>query len=393
MNDCDVIVVGAGLAGLVAARDLAARGHRVRLVDVKLDPGRNVHTTGIFVRRTLEDFALPAECLGPPVRRVVLHSPAGRELELLSSQDEFRVGRMGALYQRLLAEGEAAGVEVSLGTRFHSAAQDARGSAVWLERGHRRWRVRTRFLIGADGAVSRVARQMNLDQNHEWLVGVEDVYEGSLYEGPPTLHCWLDPRLAPGYIAWATDDGETSHVGVGGYAGRFEPLAALATLRSRLQGRSRLLSLQRVERRGGRIPVNGVLRRIGSRRALLIGDAAGAVSPLTAGGLDPCLRLTGAAVMLVSSVLMGAPESLLDAYSGVPFQRHFFRRRMLRRALAATTHPIWAEVACAALSLWPLRELASGLFFGRGSFPDIDVALPIVQPVPATSAAELAPAG
>lgn len=41
-----------------------------------------------------------------------------------------------------------------------------------------------------------------------------------------------------------------------------------------------------VERRAGPIPVGSLLRRISCADGLLVGDAAGAVSPLTAGGLD-----------------------------------------------------------------------------------------------------------
>ena len=64
----DVLVVGAGLAGLQCARGLAEKGVRVLLVDRKPAVDHAVHTTGIFVRRTLESFALPEACLGPPVR-------------------------------------------------------------------------------------------------------------------------------------------------------------------------------------------------------------------------------------------------------------------------------------------------------------------------------------
>src|SRR5690242_6691669 len=92
----DVLVVGAGLAGLECARRLGEAGARVLLADRKPAVDHAVHTTGIFVRRTLESFALPGDCLGPPVRRVLLYSPGGRALELESPHDEFRVGRMGA---------------------------------------------------------------------------------------------------------------------------------------------------------------------------------------------------------------------------------------------------------------------------------------------------------
>lgn len=59
MERYDVAVIGAGLAGLQCADRLANRGVRVLLVDRKFSPFSVVQTTGIFVRRTLEDFNLP----------------------------------------------------------------------------------------------------------------------------------------------------------------------------------------------------------------------------------------------------------------------------------------------------------------------------------------------
>src|SRR5258708_26454279 len=104
MENYDVIVIGAGLAGLQVARLLGERGYRILLVDRKFALDQSIHTTGIFVRRTLEDFALPADCLGPPVRHVTLYSPARRSMDLVSLYDEFRVGRMGLLDQRFLKQ-------------------------------------------------------------------------------------------------------------------------------------------------------------------------------------------------------------------------------------------------------------------------------------------------
>lgn len=371
----DVVIAGAGLAGLVAAGRLADGGWRVLLADARTAVDSKVHTTGIFVRRTFEDFALPEDCLGPGIRRVVLHSPAGRRTALTSAVDEFRVGDMGALYRRLLAGARSRGVDYEPATRYVASEAIDGGSAITLERQGRRRQVEARVIIGADGATSRVARDLGLDENREWIVGVEDVLEGSLHRGQPELHCIVDPRLAPGYIAWLADDGESVHVGVGGHADRFRPAAALARLHARLEADpafAGLSRLRRTERRGGRIPVNGILARIGCPRGVLIGDAAGAVSPLTAGGLDPCYRLTGLATALVARVLEGAPAELLESYSGAPFQRRFARRRWSRRAFDGLAHPLLVELAFGGLRTPPGQRLARRVLFGRGSFPDVD---------------------
>ena len=374
MERCDVLVVGGGLAGLCCARGLAAAGVRVLLVDQKRALGERIHTTGIFVRRTLEDFALPEDCLGPPVRDVVLYSPSRRRLALSSRHDEFRVGDMGALYQRVRDEAAAAGAEVRTGCRLLAARVDRAGVEVDLEEGGRRRRVRAGFLVGADGARSPVAARLGLDRNRAFLIGAEDVLPSALGAGePPVMHCFVDPDLAPGYLAWVVDDGHQAHIGVAGDPARFRPLAALAAFRASLRGLVPLSAGTRIERRGGRIPVGGLLRRIASERALLVGDAAGAVSPLTAGGLDPCLRQSRLAVDVIRAWLGDGRREALEAYQAPSLRRRFRGRMLMRRVFDRMHNRAAAELALATLRARPLAPIAARVFFGRGSFPDLDL--------------------
>jgi len=372
MPDCDALIIGAGLAGLVTARQLARSGHRVSIVDIKPDVRARVHTTGIFVRRTLEDFVLPEDCLGAPISRVVIHSPAGRTFALQSAAAEFRIGRMGALYARLLSDALHAGATFLARTRYVGSAACASGTAVWLERNGRRWRLRTPWLVGADGARSHVARDLGLDRNTHWLIGVEEVFEGAMPDAAPALHCFIDPRIAPGYIAWVAHDGVCTHVGLAGEATGFEPGAALATFGQRVRSTFDFTHARRTERRGGWIPVNGILRRIACSRGLLVGDSAGAVSPLTAGGLDGCVRLGHVAASVISDALGGAGATACAAYSGARYQTRFATRRFMRAAIAKVRQRALAEAAVLVLSVPPSRWLARHVFFGRGSFPDID---------------------
>lgn len=370
MESYDAVIVGAGLAGLQCAQLLAAQQQRVLLLDRKEDLSQRIHTTGIFVRRTLDDFDIPESLLGAGVRRIRLIAPSGRAIELQSRQAEFRVGRMGPLYQHWLNRAVEHGAQWSPATSFVSATPDEADSVVQFERDGCSRSVRTRFVIGADGAASRVAPQLNLSENREWIVGVEQVYAIGRLRRPPALHCFLDPLLAPGYLAWIAEDGEEAHVGVGGYPGRFQVNEALDRF---LAGpASKVLPLSDsdvIERRGGRIPVGGVLPKIVNARGLLVGDAAGAVSPLTAGGLDPCMRLSALAAQVANRYLKTGDATCLEQYDANRFRRRFRTRRVYRRVLANLQTRWLAEAACGLLRLPLAKRFVANVFFGRGSFP------------------------
>jgi len=363
----DVVVVGAGLAGLQCARLLGLSGLRVLLVERKASLVDRIQTTGIFVRKTWEDFPLPEEQLGKPIRRVTLYSPKGRSLRLNASRDEFRVGRMSWIYVQMLEQCCRAGVRWLPERQLVSCEPIPTGTLLTLEHKRRRERFATRYVVGADGPQSMVARQLGLDRNDEFLTGIEDIVPDTK-GGEPSLHCFLDPCLAPGYIAWVVNDGEEAHVGVAGYRARFQPVDALRQFRARV---GILAGGRTIERRGGLIPVNGILRRIANTRALLVGDAAGAVSPLTAGGLDAAMRLSSFAADVIARHLDGGDSAVLAEYSGAHFRPRFVARRWMRHALRAAQHPLLLEAACAVLRTGPFRALAAHIFFGRGSFPDI----------------------
>jgi len=367
----DVTIIGAGLAGLQCARLLSRQNLNVLLVDRKNTLDQKIHTTGIFVRRTLVDFDIPDDCLGLGIKHVTLYSPAHRPLELVSRHDEFRIGRMGQLYQRYLQQCLHAGVDWLPQTSYLSHSVAHGKLTLRLNSGSSTRSITTRYLIGADGARSRVARDLKLELNREWIVGVESVFQGAVLDGPPRLLCFLDPKLAPGYIAWIAHDGDETHLGVGGYPSLFDPMVALQDFRSRVANIIDLRKAKQIEARAGLIPVGGVLRNIASSNGMLIGDAAGAVSPLTAGGLDPCMRLSAFAASVVTEYLSTGNVQVLQAYSGELFRSRFASRLWARRIASSVRQPQLLELGCALLRLPLFNRLAHHVFFGRGSFPDV----------------------
>ena len=374
MKFYDVVIIGAGLAGLQCAKLLSGGGAKILLVDRKTDLSRGIHTTGIFVRKTFEDFDFPPETLGRAVRNVRLYSPKLKSLDLTSEKDEFRVGKMALLYESFLRDCIAGGAEFLNETRYVSAQTETGKTIIKLEKNGAAFAVEAKVLVGADGAVSRVAKDLKLDENREWIVGYEEVYRSNPAKKEPRLDCFLDAELAPGYLAWAADDGEEIHIGVGGYAAGFNPREALKIFKTKIAGEIvDLKTAEIVETRGGRIPVGGILRRIANENGLLVGDAAGAVSPLTAGGLDPCLRLSAMAAQVILERLSADNPQILLNYSGELFRARFVSRLWMRRIVAAVSNQTLLEFGFGFLRGRIGRRFAKHVFFGRGSFPDVEL--------------------
>ena len=171
--------MGAGLAGLRTARLLARRELNVMVVDRRRSLSTGIRTTGIFVRRTLDDFDLPDHLLGPGVRDVLLYPPSRRApIRLTSDRDEYRVADMAAVYEHARRAAESAGARVLLGVRYVERVDGfcaVRGAEP----------VTARFIVGADGARSRVARDLGLDVNRRFLVGAEIVHPIASGHGHP----------------------------------------------------------------------------------------------------------------------------------------------------------------------------------------------------------------
>jgi flavin-dependent dehydrogenase len=174
----------------------------------------------------------------------------------------------------LAAEAERAGAELMFGRKFEGGATE--GEDVLLPS----LGVVTQFLIGADGARSPVARAFGLGRNRRYLVGLEVECEPIKDVDPRFLHCFADSRIAPGYIGWVVPGVGATQIGVAASHQRKPDLKSLVDRVRRLWG---LEAIRVIERRSGIIPSGGPVRAFGKDRVLLIGDAAGLVSPVTGG--------------------------------------------------------------------------------------------------------------
>ncbi len=365
--DYDLVVVGAGFAGLACARRAAERGLSVLVLERQSEPGERIHTTGILVKEAWEEWAAPAS-LVRRIQRVRVYDPNHRFVELERDSYFFMATDTAGLLRHLVGETRRAGAEVRFGAPYEGVASSTAGSAaassatrgsmpLTLAGSGAASGVTCRFLVGADGARSRVAESFGLDRNRRLLKGVEWEYEPRSGDGD-CLHCFIDPECAPGYIGWVVPGVGATQVGL---ALHRDGRADLRRFSEKVDGLFGLSGRRVLEKRGGVIPIGGRLRNFYADRVLLVGDAAGMVSPLTAGGIHQAYRFGKLAADAIADHLGGG-----GPHPGDVVRRAYPNHALKRAARWGFDHLPVARALQAGLLSWSLfRGLAERVFFHR----------------------------
>lgn len=331
----------------------ALRGLKVAVLDAKENAGARVRTTGILVKEVTDAFDLPAHLL-KKIRGVRLYAPNGRSLDLHAPGYYFQATDTAGLLRWLAGEAERDGAQLLFGRKFEAASADEAGITIPAHG------IRTNYLVGADGARSRVAAAFGLGCNKRFLVGAEMECEPMASIDPRFLHCFADSGIAPGYIGWVLAGCGMAQLGA---AARFGAKPGMSRLVARTKRTFGIEQLSAIERRSGLIPVGGPVEPLGRGRVLLVGDAAGLVSPVTGGGIHTALHFGRKAAQLVSDYLLDRGAHPVQAMAAeIP---RFRFKRALRRVLDMA--PPNALINLMLLTA-PMRMFAQRIYFhSRGA--------------------------
>ncbi|MEF3367425.1 NAD(P)/FAD-dependent oxidoreductase [Methylocystis sp. 9N] len=354
-----VAIVGASFGGLACGQALAERGFPATIIERKSEAGEKPHTTGILVREVVDEL----DWLGPLPERVArridgvrLYAPNMRSVDLSAPGYYFLATDTPALMRLLARRCEEAGARIQYGAVFTGGKATANGYA--LEDGSEAC-----YLVGADGPKSHVAKTLALGENRRFIFGVEHEYESVDFDACDRLHCFIDRRLAPGYIGWLVSGVGVTQVGLARRFGEGSAAAAKSAMEAFLCKIAPIADFRHrapTNVRAGLIPCGGLVSPLAAPRALLVGDAAGMVSPVTAGGIHTALRHGRAAGMAIADFLAGRGD---DPAIWLPQSYPRFR---MKRALRWAYDNFQSDTAFnLLLRSSAMRAAASIVFFHR----------------------------
>ncbi|OPZ77751.1 MAG: putative oxidoreductase [Alphaproteobacteria bacterium ADurb.Bin438] len=264
----DVIVVGASFAGLNVSYHLASKGLKVLVIEQKPSVDAGLKSTGILTKEAY-DYLTPFELNVNEIKTVNLYSPSLKKLELTNEGYAFYTTNLGGILTEMYEKAKSKGVEFKFNQFFDTS-----------------FTKQARFIIGADGADSDIAKIFKLDRNKKFLIGYEIHVKNHNFSDKQSFSCYLDHNLAKGYIGWVAPFDDHIQIGLAGLKGSKLNLEKFV---KKLGLANNINDLEIVEKRSGLIPVNGPLKRFFDDKIILIGDASGLVSPLSAGGIYPSL--------------------------------------------------------------------------------------------------------
>ena len=373
----DVLVVGAGPAGSIAALVLARSGASVALLDKAQFPrdkacGDFVGPRGLQV---LADLGI-AEPAGLDVGDMVVIGPTGRRVVLPCFNGVTYPGRARAMTRSVFDDA------------LRTAALDA-GAVAFTGRADRPlWssgeidgftvsdgdgeELRADFVIGADGATSHVAQSAGLVEGSRvlWGFAVRCYVEQNI--DLPAITLWEQTRwhAFPGYGWIFPNPGGMANIGlgIGTLADRQAGADAVRALPAHLDHLVELGLIDRAavsplpRRLGGWLKMGMVGTTPAAGRVLLVGDAAGLVNPLQGEGIAQAMTSGRSA----AEAILGLPGQAAARYRDDLARVHLPYQRITAAGHAALVGHPRAIAAVGRMLTAPL--LGSALAGGWGIF-------------------------
>jgi digeranylgeranylglycerophospholipid reductase len=326
MESFDIVVIGGGPAGSMAALTASEKGLSVFLAERHPVIGCPVRCAEGVAEAGLREFFEPRpEWIAAEVDTYCLVSPDGTRVMIDSaSHGGYILER--TIFDRMIAERAAgAGAHIVTAAEATSLSPFEGGyRTVTVSEGGRMRELRARVVIAADGVESRAARMAGLSTHasiHDMHSCAQKTLAGIEFE-PHTIRMYFTNRYAPGGYAWLFPKrGKTANVGLGVSGDLSAGKTALAYLDEFID--AHFPGASAVSRTVGGVSCRAGMNRIVADGLMVCGDAAHMVNPITGGGIINALIAGRIAGETAADALRDGPAT---ARSLAPYEKRCTER-------------------------------------------------------------------
>jgi digeranylgeranylglycerophospholipid reductase len=290
----DVIVIGAGPAGSIAAKTAAEKGLNVLLVEKRQEIGVPVRCAEGVSKEAISRFVdVDRKWIAAEVKGAKVYSPDGTEVQMTEEMAGDEVGFVleRKIFDRYLAKlAGRAGADVVVKTTATGIERGKDGLKVNFRRMGEEFSEEAKIIIGADGVESRVGKWAGIDttlKTDELEVCVQYLMTGIEFD-PEYSYFWFGNEIAPGGYVWLFPKGNsTANVGIG-----ILPKMAKLSAREYLDNfvKENYSEGEVIEMVAGGVPVKGPVKTAVADNVMLAGDAARHSDPITGGGIANAMK-------------------------------------------------------------------------------------------------------
>ncbi len=286
-NDYDIIVVGAGPAGSMAARFAAEHGVSVLMLEKDRDVGYPVRCGEAISKTGVEEFITPDnKWITATIIKFSLNSPDGTEA-VIEFEDAGYVLERRIFDYELAKTAASAGAEILTRTYVDGLLiEEGKVCGVKYEFRGEQKELRAKIVIGADGVESRVGRWAGLKTFTDFrdMECCAQVTASNINVDDSTLYFYFGENYAPGGYFWVFPKGKNiANIGLGvsGMVGKKR--SALSFLNNFMNNNYPQAPV--LTSIAGGVPSTITLEKISAPGIMLAGDAARQVNPLSGGGI------------------------------------------------------------------------------------------------------------
>ena len=318
MMKYDVVVVGAGIAGPIVARNVAKEGYSVLLIDKKPAIGAPKQCAEGINISVFEKHDIPYDkrFINREIYGARLYSPSGYTLEMRYNRVSGVILERKVFDKMLAFYAARAGADVLPRTEATDVIRkDGKIIGIKAKKEGEPIEIRADILVAADGVESTIARKAGINTYappHEFDSAYE--YE-MLIEGfdPDLIHLWFGNNVAPrGYVWVFPKDEDRANVGIG--INSDNPMTAKHYLDKWLK-ENNIPFKKILEVNVGIIPVGGFLKELVKDNVLVVGDAARQVNPMHGGGMAEAMEAGTIASKWIVEALKEENFGLLKNYT------------------------------------------------------------------------------